>query len=92
MNTFQADAVEPGEEPGAAEPDPDAVASGDPLGDPVPADGTADVVLAPGLPPAVQTGVPFPSLLHPESAAAVSASAAAILIPREIAVPVMLPA
>ncbi|WP_456505064.1 hypothetical protein [Arthrobacter sp. UYCu723] len=93
MKTFQADAVEPGAAvPDAVELVPEAVASGDAPGEAVPADGSADAVLAPGLPPAVQAGVPLPSLLQPESAAAATASTAAIRIPREIAIPVMLPA
>lgn len=95
VKTFQAAAVEPG----AAEPE--AVGSGVAPGEALPADGSAGVVLPPGLAPAVQAGEPFPSVPHPESAAAVTASAAAIRTPRDmfpekipvpVLVPVMVPA
>jgi hypothetical protein len=66
-------------------------------GEALPADGSAGVVLPPGLAPAVQAGVPWGSALHPDSAAALTASATAMRVTRDmffavIPVPVMLPA
>src|SRR6476619_2318871 len=87
VKVFQAAAVAPAEAPAdavpVAVPDAEAEAPGDAgdAGDVVPAEGSA-VELPPGL-PAVQAGVPLPSALQPASAAAVSASAAAIRSPRK---------
>src|SRR6478736_1028373 len=89
VKVFQTAAVAPAEAPADAVPDAEAEAPGD-AGEVVPAEGSA-VELPPGL-PAVQAGVPLPSVLQPASAAAVSASAAAIRSPRKIAVPVMVTA
>src|SRR6478736_7108914 len=90
VKVFQAAAVAPAEAPADAVPDAVPDAEAEAPGDVVPAEGSA-VELPPGL-PAVQAGVPLPSVLQPASAAAVSASAAAIRSPREIAVPVMVTA
>ena len=78
----EAEAVDPGEAAGVVLP-ADASAEFDPP--------------APGLPPAVQAGAPLVSLLQPDSAAAASASAAAIRMPRpgvrrKVSVAVMVPA
>jgi hypothetical protein len=91
VKTFQADAVEPG----AADPPPEAAASvvvpGEEPGE-APDDDASGVVVPAGPLPAVHAGVPFPSPLQPLSAAAATPSAAAIRIPRDSAVPVILPA
>jgi hypothetical protein len=93
VNTFQAAAV------GLGSAVPEAVDPGDEPAVVLPADGAPGDpdALALGVPPAVQAGAPFPSLLQPASAATASARAAATLTPRagvrrKVSVPVMGPA
>jgi hypothetical protein len=98
LKTFQADAVAPG----AADSLPDALPDALPeaVAPPVasgPASARASALPSGGagtlgLLPAVHAGVPLPSVLQPEPAAAATASAAAIRTLRDSAVPVMVPA
>jgi hypothetical protein len=94
LKTFQADAVAPGAADSLPDALPDAVAppvaSGraSALPSALPSGGAGTL----GLLPAVHAGVPLPSVLQPEPAAAATASAAAIRTLRDSAVPVMVPA